>query len=103
MEFEDLLEAREQEMAIFQPSPRTTPADLSGDMRTVQRQLDKMLYLLVRKNRDSHCWQMPQGGLEEGESLLQVMVKCARAVSLFYMWILFRVQRGDCRRGVGQD
>lgn len=71
-EFEDVLEARQREKAEFQPGPRATPADLSNDMRTMGRQLDKMLYLLVRKDRTSHCWQMPQGALEEGESLLQV-------------------------------
>ena len=96
MEFEDLLEAREQEIASFQPSPRTTAANLSGDMRTVERQLDKMLYLLVKKNRDSHCWQMPQGGLEEGESLLQVKVKCASVECHLRVWILFRVPGGGC-------
>lgn len=71
-EFEDLLEARQQEVAVFQPSPRPTAVDRSGNMRSVQRQLDKVLYLLVKKDRSSHCWQMPQGGLlGEGESLLQ--------------------------------
>lgn len=67
------MEARQREKAEFQPGPRATPADLSNDMRTSERQLDKMLYLLVRKDRTSHCWQMPQGALEEGESLLQVV------------------------------
>ena len=77
-EFEDLLEARQQEVAVFQPSPRPTAVDRSGNMRSVQRQLDKVLYLLVKKDRSSHCWQMPQGGLlGEGESLLQVTLTCA--------------------------
>ena len=71
-EFEELLEARDQELSAFQPAPCRTAADESGDLHSVQRELDKMLYLLVKKKRSSHCWQMPQGSLVEGESLLQV-------------------------------
>ena len=71
-EFEELLEARDQELSAYQPALRRTAADQSGDLHCVQRQLDKMLHLLVKKKRRSHCWQMPQGGLVEGESLLQV-------------------------------
>ena len=71
-EFEELLEARDQELSAFQPALRRTAADESGDLHSVQRELDKMLYLLVKKKRSSHCWQMPQGSLVKGESLLQV-------------------------------
>lgn len=73
-DFEELLEAREQELTAFQASHRITAADRTNDVRSVQRQLDKVLYLLVKKNRSSHSWQMPQGGLVEGESLLQVHI-----------------------------
>ena len=66
------MEAREQELSAFQAATRTTEADRTGDQHSVDRQLDKCLYLLVRKERREHCWQMPQGALEEGESLLQV-------------------------------
>ena len=71
-EFEELVEAREQERAGFQPAPRNTQADQSGDLQSLQRRLDKVLYLLVKKKRSNHSWQMPQGSLTEGESLLQV-------------------------------
>jgi large subunit ribosomal protein L46 len=70
-ESDEQVEARDQELSEFQPAPRSTAADQTGDLRSVERQLDKMLYLLVKKNRSSHCWQMPQGTLSEGESLLQ--------------------------------
>ena len=102
MEFEDLLEARELEMASFQPSSRNTAADQSGDMRTAERRLDKMLYLLVKKNRGSHCWQVPQGGLEEGETLLQVKFNCVPLLCIYIVvWIMSRVQRGAYCRRVG--
>ena len=71
-EFEDLQEMRELELQEFQPASRLTEADRSGDMRSLLRRLDRVLYLLVRKPRQEHAWQMPQGSVEEGESLLQV-------------------------------
>ena len=71
-EFEELLEAREIELQSFKPGPRETEADRRGDRRSLQRRLDQVLYLLVKKPRREHTWQMPQGGVEEGESLLEV-------------------------------
>lgn len=71
-EFEELLEARETELQSFKPGPRETEADRRGDRRSLQRRLDQVLYLLVKKPRKEHAWQMPQGGVEEGESLLEV-------------------------------
>ena len=74
-EFEELLEARENELHSFQPASKETRADKIGDYRTVQRKLSHMLYLLVKKPRTERPWQMPQGGLEEGENLLEVRVE----------------------------
>ena len=71
-EFDELQESREAEVAQFQPAQRQTPADLNDDKKSMQRKLDRVLYLLVKKARQDHVWQMPQGGLEEGESLAQV-------------------------------
>lgn len=74
-EFEELLEARENELNSFKPASRVTQADNSGDHKTVHRKLSHMLYLLVKKPRIEQSWQMPQGGLEEGENLLEVRMK----------------------------
>lgn len=71
-EFEDLQESRELELQEFEPSPRLTEADAANDMRSLERRLDRVLYLLVKKPRKDHQWQMPQGGVEEKESLLEV-------------------------------
>ena len=65
-------EAREAELQAFQPASRETEADRSRDMKSLQRKLDRVLYLLVKKPRKEHAWQMPQGGLEEQESLIEV-------------------------------
>ena len=41
-------------------------------MQSPRRRMDRVLYLLVKKTREAHCWQMPQGVVGEGESLLEV-------------------------------
>ena len=51
---------------------RETEADRIGNYRSLYRKLDSILYLLVKKPRELHAWQMPQGGLDQGESLIQV-------------------------------
>lgn len=76
------MEAREQELSTFHTRLRTTDADRSGDQHSINRQLDKCLYLLVKKNRTENCWQMPQGSLDEGESLLQV---CLLPITTHYV------------------
>ena len=53
---------------------RETAADKKQDFQSLQRKLDQILYLLVKKPRQSYMWQMPQGGLDPGESLIQVKV-----------------------------
>ena len=71
-EFEELQEAREVELQSFHPASRETEADRAGDMKSLQRKLNRVLYLLVKKPRKKHAWQLPQGGLEQQESLVEV-------------------------------
>ena len=70
--FEDLQESRELEFQDFTPAPRLTEADKTCDMKSLNRKLDRVLYLIVKKPRQEHAWQMPQGGVEGEESLIQV-------------------------------
>ncbi|KAH9816958.1 hypothetical protein DFH28DRAFT_927139 [Melampsora americana] len=44
---------------------------LDKDESNLERKKDRTLYLLIKKNRDSHQWQLPQGGIEGRESLVQ--------------------------------
>ena len=50
---------------------RTTRNQRIGNRRTTWRRLDSSLFLLVKKDREEHAWQFPQGGWEEedGSSL----------------------------------
>ncbi|KAJ1979714.1 hypothetical protein H4R34_002723 [Dimargaris verticillata] len=50
-------------------APRETEADCAKDSKSLERALAQTLYLLVKKPRDQHTWQFPQGGVE-GDELL---------------------------------
>lgn len=50
---------------------RETDADKNDDKKSVYRCLDKKLFLIVKKNRDQHAWQFPQGVREKGETMRQ--------------------------------
>mmetsp|Transcript_40369 Transcript_40369/g.48938 ORF Transcript_40369/g.48938 Transcript_40369/m.48938 type:complete len:267 (+) Transcript_40369:138-938(+) len=58
------------EEAAWEPAPRVTHADLSGDKRSLYRALDKKLYL-VFKTADGD-WHFPHAELEEGETARQL-------------------------------
>jgi large subunit ribosomal protein L46 len=48
---------------------RVTEADRKGDRHSLDRALDRILYLVVKRPRDRYQWQFPQGGLEGDEAL----------------------------------
>jgi 8-oxo-dGTP pyrophosphatase MutT (NUDIX family) len=51
----------------------TELASWAGELRRVSAIIvqDKEKYLIVKKPRKDHAWQFPQGGVEEGETLLE--------------------------------
>ncbi|KAK4054445.1 glycosylphosphatidylinositol anchor biosynthesis [Microbotryomycetes sp. JL201] len=52
------------------PSAGLNDVEERGTVQSLERRLDRTLYLLLKKDRREHAWQFPQGGVEEGESLL---------------------------------
>jgi len=74
--FQEMMTQRNQELKDFVPALRVTQADKDNDIRSLNRKLDQVLYLIVKKEKPKHAhiWQMPQGGHEEGESLLEVFM-----------------------------
>jgi 3-phosphoshikimate 1-carboxyvinyltransferase len=48
-------------------------SDWAGELRPVAATIlrNKNLYLIVKKPRNNHAWQFPQGGVEDGESFFQ--------------------------------
>lgn len=47
-------------------------SDSQNDLQSLDRRLDEMLYLLVKKPREKFSWQFPQGSVDNGESLVEV-------------------------------
>lgn len=75
--FEELEEAREKALQEFVVGPRVTRADLEGSLSSLDRQLDRILYLVVREGGE---WRMPCAEWREGESLLEVCLWVDRLV-----------------------
>ncbi len=60
----------QQQMAVERPMPRITEADEKNDLRSLNRRLDRVLYLLVQKSDGS--WRFPQDRIYGKENLQQV-------------------------------
>ena len=52
---------------IERPMPRITEADKNGDLKSLNRRLEKTLYLLVKGAKG--VWELPSSVLEKKESL----------------------------------
>ncbi|KAG5457967.1 MAG: 39S mitochondrial ribosomal protein L46-domain-containing protein, partial [Olpidium bornovanus] len=69
--------AKEDEEAArasqYVTEPRVTEADRMGDVKSLDRALESTLYLIVKKARKDHQWAFPQGAVESGEGLVEVM------------------------------
>ena len=77
---DELGEARREK--VEPPADRVTEADRSGDVKSLQRRLDRTLYLLVRGERGK--WRFPTAGLVGRENLHQVR----RETVVFYRAII---------------
>jgi large subunit ribosomal protein L46 len=73
----------------FQPASRTTEADIQNDRKSTERCLDKSLYLIVKRNRETNSWQFPQGKWNEGETMRQTGERVGdRAVGKVNRWYI---------------
>ncbi|KAF9432036.1 54S ribosomal protein L17 mitochondrial [Entomortierella beljakovae] len=63
---EDRVAALEAKVEL---NDRVTEADRKNDFRSLERALQRTLYLIVKKPREQHAWQFPQGGVRICENL----------------------------------
>jgi large subunit ribosomal protein L46 len=56
----------------FTPAPRTTEADMNNDRKSMDRRLQDSLFLIVKRSRNDHQWQFPQGKWVENETMRAV-------------------------------
>lgn len=80
--------ARGFEEESAKEAPRTHPADVKGDVRSLDRQGERNLYLLLlRKDKDDQFrWMFPESSLHKGELLHEVCLcrtlRCCRVLDL---------------------
>jgi large subunit ribosomal protein L46 len=73
-EFEELVDPEESR---FTPASRETPADVSGDARTLKRKLDQFLFLVVR-DAATNTWGFPRlVNPEDGATTMRATAKAA--------------------------
>lgn len=70
--FQEAAAVRNQTLTEFIPAPRTTQADREKDFHSLDRKLDHMLYLIVKRREPANTWEMPQGDHKGEESLIEV-------------------------------
>ncbi|TPX70821.1 hypothetical protein SpCBS45565_g01488 [Spizellomyces sp. 'palustris'] len=63
-----LVQPRDEELAGLETAERVTEADKGGDVKSLDRALERTLYLVVKK-ADNGSWEFPAGPLE-GEEVL---------------------------------
>eukprot|EP01137_Pigoraptor_chileana_P029952 Opistho-2@15898 len=54
---------------LFQPAARVVDPAIEADLHSLERQQTETLYLIVKRNRDAHQWQMPQASRKDTESM----------------------------------
>ena len=62
---------REDRVKVERPMPRRTRSDEEGDVRKLDRALDRTLYLVVKKG-EAGKWQFPSGDVLTSENLHEV-------------------------------
>jgi hypothetical protein len=93
---EELRKANETQSAELY-GPRITEADKANDRKSLYRKLDKKLFLIVKRQRDQHTWQFPQGDWVQGEMIResgqrQFIEKFSKDLDVYFA--------GNCPAGV---
>ncbi|KAF8937709.1 54S ribosomal protein L17 mitochondrial, partial [Haplosporangium gracile] len=91
--------------AKIQFNDRITDADRSNDVRSLERALARTLYLIVKKPREQHVWQFPQGGVRVCENLQEatgreLSEECGSNMDL---WFVGRVPIGHYQYNFPKD
>ncbi len=100
---DEMGEARKE--SVERPMPRITDADNASDVKSLNRLLQRTLYLLVRV--EAGKWGFPTAGLVGKENLHQVRCaiehKCRRTLSMRQADISSIGYRADTRTGGGSQ
>ncbi|GAU91378.1 hypothetical protein RvY_03641 [Ramazzottius varieornatus] len=77
---QDLEDKWNENFQKFAPADRTTEADQRNDVKSLNRKLDRKLYLVVNQQLgDAPQWVFPQGPWQNGESMRQTAERVLHA------------------------
>lgn len=68
-----LVQPRDEELSGLKRAERITEVDKKGDVRSLDRALDRTLYLVVKRPENEGSWELPAGALEDEEMLHEVL------------------------------
>lgn len=83
--YEEIIEAMP-----FQPASRITEADVNNDRKSVDRNLQGSMFLIVKRNREDQPWQFPQGRLLDSETNMRTVAERVidRAIGKTRRWFI---------------
>jgi large subunit ribosomal protein L46 len=82
--------AAEERVPVERPMPRRTEADEKGDVRRLDRKLDRTLYLVVRRGEgEESVWEFPTGAVRTEEALHEVSLHSTTLPLSFFFFFFF--------------
>ncbi|KAJ3173602.1 54S ribosomal protein L17 mitochondrial [Geranomyces variabilis] len=98
-----LVQPREEELSALETASRTTAADAAGDMKSLDRALDRTLYLVVRRASGPRKgeWQLPSGQIKDDELLHEAATRhlYAEVGNALETWVVGRTPVGHLVAG----
>ncbi|EAL62282.1 hypothetical protein DDB_G0290311 [Dictyostelium discoideum AX4] len=92
---DNLQDEFEEDFSNYTPEPRETEADLKNDRKSLDRKLDKSLYLIINKSGSRYDWQFPSTNWINGESMKNCAERSLRD-SLGSNWKYFIPSQAPC-------
>ncbi|KAF2070386.1 hypothetical protein CYY_008299 [Polysphondylium violaceum] len=68
----------EEDFTNYTPEPRTTQDDIQQNTQSLNRHLDKSLYLIIQKAGSRYTWQFPSTNWVNGESIKNTAERALR-------------------------
>eukprot|EP01132_Coremiostelium_polycephalum_P008060 gene8060-9915_t len=72
------VEEMEEDFSNYKPESRTTQDDINDNRKSLNRKLDKSLYLIIKKAGSRYPWQFPSTNWIQGESIKNTAERALR-------------------------
>mmetsp|Transcript_11903 Transcript_11903/g.21537 ORF Transcript_11903/g.21537 Transcript_11903/m.21537 type:complete len:262 (-) Transcript_11903:845-1630(-) len=78
--FEDYEKQEDKRADTFTPAPRITPDDIANNTQSLNRNLQKHLYFVLKRSENARFYQFPQRLTDDNESMRESAEKALKAV-----------------------